>query len=1063
MSGPRSMRGKMNSKVGRGSVERRQGRGGGKMTARRRLSVASSGGLSRRSPTVIRVLLSLVLLLHLPALLLAMPFSAGDRSSCVSMTRGISSMDKDDYSLSDEDKESRTVSDDLAAAPSSGHSHSSPTSSSHVAVVVSDQQQAAMTWIARKGPRLKRDEGADGSGRRAMVSGAAAQQRPVSEGPDPDDRYASVEELAAAAAAAAAVGGRKTSRNPDHRWTVTQSSGVGRLTPGLEEVVKEEEEEGEVARNGSNPRQRSDDELDKAHVAFGSTLVSLSWKIMTRGGGGGGGELRIRPIRGSRELSGRDHYYGLEPGVCSISLGRASVSGEEASSGYGGYTDDRQYEQPVPSIPDKVHVASSQLSPPSSSSSLSSSSAAAATEAGGIRRRQASLSSSSIAVATPEAAAGGAVGGGGGLIVEEVTTMAGRGMAVEFRREGKSGDKQSEVISLVDDLWPPSARLVIASVLAVLAGALANAGGVGGGGLFVPLFNLLLQFDPKTSVALSKSMILGGAVVSFAYNISHRHPSPSKRDRPLIDYDVTLLLQPMLLLGISVGVLCNVVFPSWLVLLLLVALLSYVSFRSFRSACRMWKKESLAAMAAGEAAERKTNHHQSITISEEGGEEEGVAKCCDYDNRSRNNENNGVNGYYRTREGGEQEEEEKGEEWVHSSRSDVQRACTRSNHDDGGDRDDDSTQTREHEERCPSLFARLRGGAAAMSDSHLTEKLLPSPPPPSPPPPPRRPPCCCRDLCGRSAAVSMNKPSEERRKREGERTEGRLKLPWKKMAMLVVVWLLFFVIQVVKSGKICINGRTFITSCGLGYWLITLSQIPLACIVTGIVIYTFYKENERRLAGQSPAEQGEGEGEGEGEGIPTEVVHRRDGQCGDPLIGTAETKASCTGSRDRQRHREGKKTDKDGDPILGTRELFLFPMMTLTAGVMGGLLGLGGGMVICPLLLELGFEPQVTSATGIFIVLFSSSMSVAEYGLLGRIPVGYAVYFSGICAFASWLGHAAIAKIIKRWGRVSVIIFATSAVILVSVGIMGVFGTLEVLELYKEGANMGFGDVCKSI
>jgi hypothetical protein len=39
---------------------------------------------------------------------------------------------------------------------------------------------------------------------------------------------------------------------------------------------------------------------------------------------------------------------------------------------------------------------------------------------------------------------------------------------------------------------------------------------------------------------------------------------------PVIDYEGTVLIQPMLMLGISIGVIFNVIFPDWLVTVLLI-------------------------------------------------------------------------------------------------------------------------------------------------------------------------------------------------------------------------------------------------------------------------------------------------------------------------------------------------------------------------------------------------------------------------------------------------------------------------------------------------------------
>jgi len=50
----------------------------------------------------------------------------------------------------------------------------------------------------------------------------------------------------------------------------------------------------------------------------------------------------------------------------------------------------------------------------------------------------------------------------------------------------------------------PSWKLVLATVIGFFGSACGTVGGVGGGGIFVPMLNLLLGFDTKSAAALSK-------------------------------------------------------------------------------------------------------------------------------------------------------------------------------------------------------------------------------------------------------------------------------------------------------------------------------------------------------------------------------------------------------------------------------------------------------------------------------------------------------------------------------------------------------------------------------
>lgn len=64
-------------------------------------------------------------------------------------------------------------------------------------------------------------------------------------------------------------------------------------------------------------------------------------------------------------------------------------------------------------------------------------------------------------------------------------------------------------------------------------------------------------------------MIMSASVSTVYYNMKLKHPT---LDMLLIDYDLALLMQPMLMLGVSIGVIFNVIFLDWLVTALLLIL-----------------------------------------------------------------------------------------------------------------------------------------------------------------------------------------------------------------------------------------------------------------------------------------------------------------------------------------------------------------------------------------------------------------------------------------------------------------------------------------------------------
>ncbi|RZC12767.1 sulfite exporter TauE/SafE family protein 3-like isoform X2 [Glycine soja] len=141
--------------------------------------------------------------------------------------------------------------------------------------------------------------------------------------------------------------------------------------------------------------------------------------------------------------------------------------------------------------------------------------------------------------------------------------------------------------------WPEMKfgwKIIVGSLIGFLGSAFGTVGGVGGGGIFVPMLTLIIGFDARSATAISKCMITGGAGATVFYNLKQRHPT---LDMPVIDYDLALLFQPMLMLGISVGVAFNVIFPDWMLTALLIIVFIGLSVNAFFKGVKTWKKETI--------------------------------------------------------------------------------------------------------------------------------------------------------------------------------------------------------------------------------------------------------------------------------------------------------------------------------------------------------------------------------------------------------------------------------------------------------------------------------------
>nr|XP_051200895.1 sulfite exporter TauE/SafE family protein 3-like isoform X2 [Lolium perenne] len=404
-------------------------------------------------------------------------------------------------------------------------------------------------------------------------------------------------------------------------------------------------------------------------------------------------------------------------------------------------------------------------------------------------------------------------------------------------------------------VWPPMKfgwRIVLGSFIGLFGAAFGSVGGVGGGGIFVPMLTLIMGFDPKSSTAMSKCMITGAAVSTVYCNLKLKHPT---LDMPVIDYDLALLIQPMLMMGVSIGVICNVIFPDWLVTVLLILLFLVTSTKAFLKGVETWKKETLIKRdAAAKQAERSS----------------------------------------------------------------------------------------EEIENTP----RPTGPDAAA------EKMTPSD----------------------EAAVSIWK-----------------NIYWRQFGLLAFVWVAFLALQVTKN---------YMAICSTWYWVLSFLQLPVS---VGVSMY----------------------------------------QAASLMQGKRVISA-----------RANKHTS------LKAHQLLVYCSFGIAAGVLAGLLGVGGGTVMGPLFLELGLPPQVSSATATFAMMFSSSIAVVEYYLLRRFPVPYALFFTSLAFFAAIIGQRVSRKLINFLGRASFIIFILSFFIFISAITLGGVGISNTIHKMARHEYMGFDNIC---
>ncbi|CAF1723329.1 sulfite exporter TauE/SafE family protein 2-like [Brassica napus] len=401
-----------------------------------------------------------------------------------------------------------------------------------------------------------------------------------------------------------------------------------------------------------------------------------------------------------------------------------------------------------------------------------------------------------------------------------------------------------------------TASTLIAVVLSFLAATISSAGGIGGGGLYVPIMTIVAGLDLKTASSFSAFMVTGGSIANVGCNLFVRNPKAG--GKTMIDFDLALLLEPCMLLGVSVGVICNLVFPNWLITSLFAVFLAWSTVKTFGNGFYYWRLESEMAKVR------------------------------------------------------------------------------------------EASMVEEEDEKMESVKFPLLG-------------------------------------------------DYERPKR----------FPWMKLGVLVVIWLSYFAVYLLRGNKYG-EGIISIEPCGITYWLLSSTQIPLTLFFTLWICF-------------SDSVQGS--------------------QCSDHQVPVKDVEDL--------RSNDGRRSNK-----------CMFPVMALLAGVLGGVFGIGGGMLISPLLLQVGIAPEVTAATCSFMVLFSSTMSAIQYLLLGMEHTGTASLFAIVCFVASLVGLMLVQKVINQYGRASIIVFSVGIVMALSIVLMTSYGALDVWNDFISGSYMGFKLPC---
>lgn len=144
-----------------------------------------------------------------------------------------------------------------------------------------------------------------------------------------------------------------------------------------------------------------------------------------------------------------------------------------------------------------------------------------------------------------------------------------------------------EAICEHKDIFPMLRNEYVGTWITILILFITNCGGLGGGGALIPVVLFFFKFDTKNSIALSNASIFISATCRYLLNLKKPHPLKEKygKDRAgiLVDYGLTMLMLPMIVVGASLGVLVKeIMSEAILVIGLAAGLLGFGTMLAFK-------------------------------------------------------------------------------------------------------------------------------------------------------------------------------------------------------------------------------------------------------------------------------------------------------------------------------------------------------------------------------------------------------------------------------------------------------------------------------------------------
>jgi len=171
----------------------------------------------------------------------------------------------------------------------------------------------------------------------------------------------------------------------------------------------------------------------------------------------------------------------------------------------------------------------------------------------------------------------------------------------------RKAEAQGNMFSYHKDFWPLDSMDWFTLVFSSIGLVLAAGGGIGGGGILVPLYMIFLKFRPKHAIALSNFTILGGSIANTIMNLRKTDDAGAS----LIDWDIIVMMEPSTIAGAVLGSFLSKYLPDFVLAVCLASVVAMLSYRTLDKGVMMFQRES------EDEHHRLEGNHTDTEVSEE--------------------------------------------------------------------------------------------------------------------------------------------------------------------------------------------------------------------------------------------------------------------------------------------------------------------------------------------------------------------------------------------------------------------------------------------------------------